>query len=164
MRILSFSVLALAFGALTVLTAPAFAQDAHVTSIIAAPHEYPTKPLNVITASGQVTFTVEVPRNETEMEKGLMFRKTLGPYAGMIFTFEPPQHVDMWMKNTLIPLDMLFINENGTIIQIAANTTPESTSLISSVKDTHYVVELAGGVAAHEGIAVGDHVQYPGIR
>jgi uncharacterized membrane protein (UPF0127 family) len=90
-----------------------------------------------------------------------MHRQSLAPNAGMIFPYAAPQPVAFWMKNTVIPLDMIFIREDGTIARIAANTTPYSLDPVSSVEPVVAVLEIAGGRAAELGIAVGDRVSWP---
>ncbi len=87
-----------------------------------------------------------------------MFRKTLPGDHGMLFIWPKDARVTMWMKNTLIPLDMVFIDSHGRIVYIAANTTPESTATITVGQPVRAVLELAGGTAALDGIKVGDKV------
>jgi len=107
------------------------------------------------------TFTVEIMRNQQERSKGLMFRKTLASDAGMLFDFGDPRPVSMWMKNTYISLDMLFITEKGIVHKIADNTIPHSTEIISSNSHVKYVLEIVGGMSGKLGIKVGDRVTLP---
>ena len=88
--------------------------------------------------------------------QGLMFVKSLRPEQAMIFVYAPAQHVDMWMKNTLIPLDMLFVDEGGCVVKVHERARPGDLSSISSGVPVVVVVELAGGVATTLGIAKGD--------
>lgn len=112
-----------------------------------------------IESGGQVHhFTVEVARSGDEQARGLMFRESLGPDEGMIFPFERPRIASFWMRNTLIPLDMIFIRSDGTIERIAGNTTPLSDEPVSSIGYVTAVLELRGGRAAELGIAEGDRV------
>ncbi len=119
------------------------------------------EPLEIATASGVVVLEVEVARTESQRETGLMYRKSLGERYGMLFDFKVDQPVYMWMKNTLIPLDMLFIRADGSIARIAAMTTPLSTEVISSGEPVRAVLEIAGGAARKLGIVPGDKVAHP---
>ena len=106
------------------------------------------------------TFMVEVARTPEEQARGLMFRQSLAPDRGMVFPSSPPQPVGFWMKNTLIPLDIIFIREDGTIANIAANTVPMSLDLVPSDGPVSTVLEIAGGRAAELGIQPGDRVRW----
>lgn len=90
-----------------------------------------------------------------------MFRQSLAPDRGMIFPFAKPQRATFWMKNTLIPLDLVFIRSNGTIANIAANAEPMNLGIISSDGPVTAVLEIAGGRAAQLGIHAGDRVRWP---
>ena len=105
-------------------------------------------------------FTVEIARTLEEQNYGLMNRSTLAPDRGMIFPYDPPQAVAFWMKNTLIPLDIIFIGPGGKILNIAANATPLSLEPLPSAGPVEAVLEIPGGRAAQLGIAAGDHVQW----
>jgi uncharacterized membrane protein (UPF0127 family) len=105
-------------------------------------------------------FTVEVARSPQEQAQGLMHRQSLAPDRGMIFPYDPPQPVGFWMKNTLIPLDMIFIRPDGTIAGIAANTVPLSLDMVPSVEPVAAVLEIAGGRSAELGIKAGDKVEW----
>lgn len=115
----------------------------------------------VHTDNGSHTFSVEIMRNQQERSKGLMFREYLAPDAGMLFDFGDPRPVSMWMKNTYISLDMIFISEKGIVHKIAENTTPHSTEIISSNSQVKYVLEINGGMSAKRGIKVGNRVTLP---
>ena len=119
------------------------------------------EPLTIVTAKGKVTFQVEVMRTDEERARGLMNRAYLPADRGMLFDFKEPQMAAMWMKNTLIPLDMLFVRKDGTIANIAENTEPHSLRTISSTEPVLGVIELNGGAAAKQGIAPGDRVEHP---
>lgn len=121
---------------------------------------FPTSQLDIKTQAQTLHFTVEVATSHKQHDYGLMFRKSLPDLHGMIFIFPQPLRVSFWMKNTLIPLDMLFLDNKGIITQIAANAKPESTDLIPSTHDTRAVIEIAGGAAAHYHIVPGDRVIY----
>ncbi len=118
-----------------------------------------TEALEVITRKGPVHFTVEIADTEATREKGLMFRKALAANRGMLFDFKIPQPVAFWMKNTLIPLDMLFIAADGRVVSIASNATPQSETPIPSGGEVLGVLELRGGRAAEIGAEPGDRVK-----
>lgn len=119
-----------------------------------------TVSLSIQTAKAQHMFRVEVARTPEEQSKGLMYRTELAPDAGMIFPFEPPRPASFWMRNTYIPLDMLFIRADGTIAVIAANTTPLSLAPVESGEPVAAVLEIAGGRSAALGIREGDRVRW----
>ena len=99
--------------------------------------------------------------NDTQRARGLMFREKLGPYDGMLFDFYKDAPVSFWMKNTLIPLDMVFIAGDGTIKSIHANAVPHSTETIPSQFPVRAVLEINGGSAKLLGIKPGDKVLHP---
>lgn len=107
---------------------------------------------------GPAKFQTEVAADPASQEKGLMFRKNLAPDAGMLFDFHKPDFQTFWMKNTVIPLDMIFIRADGTISSIAPNATPYSETPIPSYEPVRAVLEIAGGRAAQLGILPGAHV------
>ena len=112
-------------------------------------------------AGGQHRFTVEVAESMNQRARGLMFRESLAPEAGMLFVYPGEQEIRMWMKNTLIPLDMLFVASDGRIVSIAENTVPLSEEVISSGAAVQGVIELAAGTAQRLGIEPGDRVRHP---
>ncbi len=117
--------------------------------------------LEIVTENGVHVFSVEMARTDEERQKGLMFRKELAEGVGMLFDFKPDQNVSMWMRNTYIPLDMLFINGDGTIRRIAENTEPMSERTISSGGPVRGVFEVIAGTAKKLGIKAGDKVAHP---
>jgi len=117
--------------------------------------------LVITTAQGPRNFEVEVMRTDEERARGLMFRRYMPADRGMLFDFKDTQPVMMWMKDTFIPLDMLFIRKDGSIARIAENTEPHSTRTIASGEPVLAVLELNGGIAAKLGIKAGDRVQHP---
>jgi uncharacterized membrane protein (UPF0127 family) len=117
-------------------------------------------PLAIRTDKGDHRFAVEVAATPQEQEKGLMFRKELGAGTGMIFPMAPPRTASFWMKDTLIPLDILFIRTDGSIALVAANTTPYSREPVSAGIPVAAVLELRGGRAAELGIEEGDKVRW----
>ena len=120
------------------------------------------KQVTLCITSGATTrgFTVEIAGSVAEQAKGLMFRTELADDAGMIFPFPQPRPASFWMKNTVIPLDIIFIRANGTIESIAANTIPYSTDSVVSGEPVSAVLELRGGLTAELGIAAGDKVSW----
>lgn len=117
--------------------------------------------LTIESAGGPHPFRVEIARTPQERAQGLMFRKSLAPDRGMLFEFERPQVVAFWMKNTLIPLDMLFVDAAGRIIGIHRDAVPLSLAAILSPGPVRGVIEVAGGTAARLGIRPGDRVLFP---
>ena len=123
---------------------------------------FETDRLAIETAAGERhDFEVELARSPHEQAQGLMFRRELADDGGMLFIYDSDQTISMWMKNTLIPLDMLFIEGNGRIAKVVARTVPLSTRTISSDHLVRGVLELNGGTAARLGIAPGDRVLHP---
>jgi uncharacterized membrane protein (UPF0127 family) len=120
--------------------------------------------LEIASKSGVHVFAIELAVTDEERSKGLMYRKELPDGQGMLFDFEREQDVAMWMKNTYISLDMLFIRGDGTILRIAENTTPLSTRIIPSGGPVRAVLEVIAGTARKYGIAPGDKVAYPIFR
>lgn len=120
----------------------------------------PQTPLSIHTASGAVEFQVELVATPEERKTGLMFRKDLGRNEGMLFDYQENRRVTMWMKNTLISLDILFITAAGKIVRIAADTEPLSLSQIPSGSPVRAVLELRGGTAEFFGIEPGDRVYH----
>ena len=123
--------------------------------------EFPTAPLTIVTASGTHPFTVELATSPAQMMQGLMFRQSLAPDAGMLFDYQAPSMASMWMKNTLIPLDMLFVDATGHIVNIHERAVPGSLDPIAAAAPVRAVIELNGGTAARLGIRPGDRVIYP---
>lgn len=123
--------------------------------------KYERSSLVIVTAGREIKFDVELALTEAQREHGLMFRKTLGPYEGMLFDFYREQSVSFWMKNTLIPLDMVFIAGDGTIKHVHANAVPLSTDTIPSEYPVRAVLEINGGSARLLGIKPGDKVRHP---
>jgi uncharacterized protein len=123
--------------------------------------QFPTAPLTIESTGGPHKFAVEVATTPQQMAQGLMFRRSLAPDAGMIFDFKTPSMATMWMKNTLIPLDMLFVDAQGRIVNIHERAVPGSLDTISAAAPVRAVVELNGGTAARLGIRAGDRVLFP---
>ncbi len=118
------------------------------------------EPLEITTAKATVKFTVEIADTEATRNRGMMYRKSLAPDKGMLFDFKTPREAAFWMRNTLIPLDIIFITQDGRILTIARNAVPHSEVPIPSGGAIRGVLELAGGRAAQLGIYPGDRVKH----
>ena len=140
-------------ASLSLAAAAACAQEADI--------HFQRSALVIVTASREIKFDVELATNDAERARGLMFRKELGPYEGMLFDFYKEMPVSFWMKNTLIPLDMVFIAGDGTVKHVHANAVPMSTDTIPSGFPVRAVLEINGGSAALLGIKPGDKVKHP---
>lgn len=114
-------------------------------------------------AGSSLRFHVEVVDTEGEREKGLMFRESMPKFSGMLFVYETPQPVAFWMKNTLIPLDMLFFDAAGRLERVASNARPHDETPIFGGNDIQYVLEINGGLAAELGIAPGAELRNPAL-
>ena len=145
---------------LLLLAALPLATRAQEDKITGPQPKLPTEKLVIVTKDGkQHAFTVELATSPREQEVGEMFRKEVPPDQGMLFVSPVAHESPFWMKNTLVPLDMVFINPDGTIRAIAENTVPESLAPVSSHGPVLAVLELAGGTTARLNIVVGDKVQ-----
>ena len=116
--------------------------------------------LSVTGASGRHPFRVEVAASPAEQQRGLMFRTAMGADEGMIFPLAQVRMASFWMRNTVIPLDIIFIGPDNRILNIAANTTPYSETPVPSIGPAKAVLELNGGRAAELGIVAGDLVAW----
>lgn len=112
--------------------------------------------LTIQTQQGPVELNVEIADTEPKRERGLMFRRSLAPNSGMIFLFDGPERIQMWMKNTYIPLDMVFIGDDWRISSIARNAEPHSEDIIASEGLASRVLEIGGGQAEALGLHTGD--------
>ena len=119
------------------------------------------QPLEIASKSGVHVFAVELASTPEEQAKGLMFRRQLPEGQGMLFDFHREQPTSFWMKNTYIPLDMIFIRADGRILRIAENTVPLSETLVPSGGPVRGVLEVIGGTTKKLGIAPGDRVSHP---
>ncbi|MEZ5681620.1 MAG: DUF192 domain-containing protein [Erythrobacter sp.] len=157
----------LAAGALVAIAAcsPQVAAEAGADAQTAAPTTHPVSglqviPLTVTSEGGEHRFAVELAATPQAQTKGLMFRTELGPDEGMIFPYDGSAAQSFWMKNTPLPLDIIFIGPDGRISNIAAMTTPYSLDPVYSVGAVLGVLELAGGRSAELGIEPGDKVEW----
>jgi uncharacterized membrane protein (UPF0127 family) len=108
-------------------------------------------------------FTVEVARSDSEQAQGLMNRASLAPDRGMLFPFPQPKFASFWMRDTLIPLDMIFIRADGSVDRIAENAVPQDETPVASGGEVSAVLELAGGTAARLGIDESATVRWPAL-
>jgi uncharacterized membrane protein (UPF0127 family) len=135
----------------TVLNEPALAQP------------QPTLPLSdlvIQTAKGPQRFKVELADTDVSRSRGMMFRTSMAPDAGMLFDFKQEQMASFWMRNTLLPLDMLFIKADGTILNIHQRAIPHDESGINSTGPVRAVLEVNGGTVSRLGIKPGDKVEH----
>jgi len=123
--------------------------------------EFGHSELSILSAGHRHKLDVEVATTFEQHARGLMFRKEMADRHGMLFLFHDSLMITMWMKNTYIPLDIVFIDRRGVIVHIARNAVPLSLEYISSVKPVIYVLELNGGITDRLGIKVGDRVLSP---
>lgn len=122
----------------------------------------PTLPIETIsieTPRGPVKIRAEMATNWAQQERGLMFRRSMEPDAGMLFDFHRPIQMSFWMKNTYLPLDIIFIRADGTVSSIAARTTPMSRKPVPAAEPVRAVLELNAGRAAELGIAPGSRIR-----
>jgi len=114
--------------------------------------------LRVVTKSGKHEFIVEIAVTDRQHSQGLMFRQSLAKNAGMLFDYKVPTSITMWMKNTYIPLDMIFIGNDGRVINVVQRAIPFSENVISSLGKARGVLEVNGGTASRLGIMPGDKI------
>jgi uncharacterized membrane protein (UPF0127 family) len=112
---------------------------------------------------GTKTFAVEVADDDAERAKGLMFRASMDPGAGMLFVYETPRRAMFWMKNTLIPLDMIFADATGTVTRVHANAVPGDLTPIDGGDSVQFVLEINGGLAEQVGIIAGAELRHPAV-
>jgi uncharacterized membrane protein (UPF0127 family) len=142
---------------LALASLPARAQPSDPT---APQPELPKEKLVIVTRDGvRHEFNVEMAIRPDQQTIGLMFRPSVPPDGGMLFDWGTPRSSQMWMRNTIAPLDMVFINADGTIRSIAENTVPESLAVVDSRGPVRATLELAAGTAARLNVRVGDRVQ-----
>ena len=120
--------------------------------------------LEIASKSGVHVFAVDLAVTDEERQRGLMFRRSLPESYGMLFDFKRDQDVSMWMKNTFVSLDMIFIRSDGRILRIAEGTEPQSERIIPSGGPVRAVLEVVGGTAKKLGIEAGDRVAAPALR
>jgi uncharacterized membrane protein (UPF0127 family) len=110
---------------------------------------------------GQASFTVEVADTFEQRNRGLMFRQNLPKFSGMLFIYEFPRSVSFWMRNTLIPLDMIFLDQTGTVVNVHSNAIPQDETAIFGGDSVYAVLEINGGLAEKLRISPGAVLQHP---
>lgn len=158
--IAALAIVGLALLGLFALTQEDKAQEGGISG---AADAFPRGELVIETASGPLRLDVEIARTREQRSRGLMFRTSFEADSGMIFLYDSPREVSMWMKNTILSLDMLFIAEDGRITRIVANTTPMSETTIPSRGPVLAVLELLAGAAKRLAIKPGDHIRLDGL-
>ena len=155
-----WAAIALALAACSPKAADGATKAASAAPVVHPVSGLPVVPLTVTHAGRRHAFRVEVARSDAEQAKGLMFRTSMGADEGMIFPMDPPRQAAFWMKNTVIPLDIVFIGVDHRILNIAANAVPYSEEPLPSAGKVSGVLELNGGRAAALGIGPGDKVEW----
>ncbi|MCV2864688.1 DUF192 domain-containing protein [Defluviimonas sp. WL0075] len=112
---------------------------------------------------GSARFRVEIADSPEERARGLMYRESMSSGAGMLFVFDRPREVGFWMKNTLIPLDMLFVEPDGRVAKVHENAIPHDETLIPGGANIAYVLEINGGLARRLGISEGAELRHPAM-
>lgn len=120
--------------------------------------------LVIQTDKGEFAFNIEVVDTPETRQKGLMFRQSLAPDAGMLFDFQREQMTSFWMQNTLIPLDMIFISPDGEVKTVHVNARPLDTTGISSQVPVQFVLEIPGGRSVEIGLKPGDRIVHPRMQ
>ena len=138
-----------------------------LTGAATAASALPLVTLSIETQRGSRAFTVELATDPQSQKQGLMYRRQLAPDAGMLFDFQETVMLSFWMKNTILPLDIIFIRSDGTISSVAPDAVPLSLAPITSVEPVRAVLEINGGRARELGIRAGDRVRaqiFPAAR
>lgn len=159
-----YSLIATVTAAIMLLTGAVAGAQQTDTSVEGEPMRLPVDPASLVvtTDAGERKFTIEVADDDRERSAGLMFRTDLDDTHGMLFVFEQTRRVAFWMKNTPLPLDLVFIGEEGEVVSVM-NGVPFSTAPISPDAPVRFVLELNEGTAQKAGIAEGDRVSHPQI-
>lgn len=132
-----------------------------LTIPVGAQEPGPTTDLVIVSAGKEHHFSIELAATPEDRAVGLMYRKKLDPASGMLFVYPKKQRISMWMKNTYVSLDMLFIDRDGTILHMAEYTTPLSTAVISSRMRVMAVLEVPAGTVGRLAVDVGDKIRHP---
>jgi uncharacterized membrane protein (UPF0127 family) len=136
-----------------------------LSPVVALPATFATESLTIRKADGSIhLFTVEVAAEPDQRAQGLMNRKEMAGDRGMLFDFGTTRRVYMWMKDTYLPLDMLFLGQDGTVVSITPDTVPLSEAIIDSHEPVRFVIELNAGAAKTLGLSVGDKAESPRIK
>lgn len=130
-----------------------------------AQERFEREPLTISHQDGRTSdFDVELAITPAQKSQGLMYRRTMAPEKGMLFDFQEDRLVTMWMRNTYLPLDMIFMSKDGKVTHIHENAVPHDESVISSRGDVRFVLELIAGSARHHKIKIGDKAASPQIE
>ncbi len=148
----------------TVLWAARLALCAGVLMVAQATSDAGAESLEIVTATGPHQFQIEVARTDRERQTGLMNRRSMPQDHGMLFLFPAEQPISMWMKNTYIALDMIFVSRKGRVTGVAQDAVPMSEAIIPSGPPAYAVIELNAGAARAMGLAVGDQVRHPSFK
>ena len=160
-----FLVIVLCAVAIPALSKPVFAAGEIVHKTEPAIRYLPREAITIQTKAGQdYIFDVEMATEPDQQTRGLMYRTHLNNDSGMLFLFNDEAHRSFWMRNTLIPLDMIFISRDGTIMHIHHNAIPQDETMITSEGDAMAVLEINGGMAGTLAIKEGDRVIHPAFR
>ena len=146
------------------LSGAAFSALLHLSTVLflaTAVSALDKQPLTFISSTGSHPITVEVADSDEKRSTGLMFRRSIGEKEGMLFIYDREQEITMWMKNTYISLDMIFVKRDGVISHIETNTEPFSQNIIDSEGPALAVIEMGSGSARRLGLKPGDRVQHP---
>jgi uncharacterized membrane protein (UPF0127 family) len=157
-RALLSAFLSIAIGFAVMMLGCLLAPNLHYTSQAQGLQSFATAPLTLVTGTGRHKFTVEIAENDAQRSQGLMFRRALAPDQGMLFIYPSDRIISMWMKNTFIPLDMVFISNDGRVVSVHERAVPGSLKAISSGVRARAVLELVGGSISRLGIRSGDRV------
>ncbi len=120
----------------------------------------PAEQVTVTTETGDIAFATEIATNDETRSRGLMFRRSMGEREAMLFHWPTPRVVSMWMRNTYLSLDMLFVTADGTVVHIEADTVPQSLDVLSAGREVSAVMELVAGTAAQLGIKPGSRLKH----
>lgn len=133
--------------------------------LLASPAEAVCAPgtLEMRGPGGPARFNVEVADDAGERAQGLMFRESMAASAGMLFVYPKPEHARFWMKNTAIPLDMIFADAKGRVVRVHANAVPQDETAIDGGTGVQFILEINGGLAARLGIVAGSEIRHPAI-
>jgi len=126
--------------------------------------KFTTGTLSIMSNGKRHDFNIELALTDRQQEQGLMFRRSLAPDAGMLFDYKTPTRITMWMRNTFIPLDMIFIGADGKVVDIAERAVPQSEAIIPSRVPARAVLEVNGGTVQRLGIKVGDTVESDALQ
>lgn len=121
------------------------------------------EPLSIVTSNTKYSFDIEVARTPEELTQGLMFRKSIPQNGGMLFIYDENRQPRIWMKNTYVALDVLFIDRGGKIVKIHPHAQPHSLRIIQSDHEARFVLELLAGTAKKLGLLVGDRIEHPAL-